>query len=623
MGCDYPKPYRHNDLPKNDIPDSIIRNENNAIFDIQNNNNREYIRQENFNENDHNDIFDSRNDNSFEFDRLNTNYSSNHSSSTGAVIAGKFIDLGGNLATAAIKLISSSINKSKDIEIEKLRIEQEKLIEKEKEKKELKKTLKLEFEKKENEFYEKQIVKFQYNENAFNIEEIKKIFDENLLKNKFDEIKRNNEFMKRIDNKILDSINECKSKLKKNERLNVYIMGCTGVGKTCLKNALCEKLYSKEGFGGRGTPERKRFECECHKYLSITDNIGFELGGIFSISNLIFDTEKFFMEKIKSNYEAIHCIWYCITGTRLQDEEYKVITNLRKIYKEKNIPIIIIYTQAIEPEKIEKMKQYINKKLEEENNELIGEKPENIQFIPLLSKQTTVMNIQIKPYNLSKLIINTYKAFEYSMDLINKKSLIELVKENIKNDYENKLQLCLERINNLNIITEDNFNEIIESLCKLLFDNDIIKIQSLEINFLKEIILSFINEKYLSFKEEKEKKFLNDIMNMQRDFCLNNSKEEINLGSFMKTDIELKNIINEKIDSKNRKEFIYFYFDKISKIFLDFFVKELSEKLLELFLNEIESENIKNEIYISSKIDNNIIIEGISKLIDELKRKES
>jgi hypothetical protein len=209
------------------------------------------------------------------------------------------------------------------------------------------------------------------------------------------------------------------------------------------------------------------------------------------------------------------------------------------------------------------------------------------------------------------------------MDLINKKSLIELVKEKIKNEYENKLQSCLERINNLNIITEDNFNEIIEFMCKLLIDNDIIKIQSFEMNFLKKIILSFINEKYLSFKKEKEKKFLNDIMNMQRDFCLNNSKEEINLGSFMKTDIELKNIINEKIDSKNRKEFIYFYFDKISKIFLNFFVKELSKKLLEMFLNEIESENIKTEIYISSKIDNNIIIEGISKLIDELKRKES
>ena len=531
--------------------------------------------------------------------------------------------MGGSLATAAINLISSSINKSKDLEIEKLRIEQEKLIESERKKNELKQNLKLEFEKKENEFYEKQIFKFQYNENLFNNEEIKKIFDENLLKNKFDEIKSNNEYMKRIDNKILNSINECKSKLKKNERLNVYIMGITGVGKTCLKNAICEKLYSKENFGGRGTNERKRFECECHKYLSLTDNVGFELGGIFSINNLILDTQKFFMEKIKSNNEAIHCIWYCLTGTRLQDEEYKVICNLRKIYKEKNIPIIIIYTQAIESEKIEKMKQYINEKLEKENNELIGEEPENIQFIPLLSKKTTVMDIEIKPYNLSKLITNTYKAFEYSMDLINKKSLIELVKEKIKIEYEKKLQLCLEFINNINIITDDNFNEIIESLCKILIDNDIIKIQSLEMEFLKGNILSFVYEKYLSFKEEKEKKILIDVMNMQRDFCLKNSEEEINLGSFMKTENELKNIINEKIDSKNSKEFKCFYFDKISKIFLEFFVKELSEKLSDLFLNEIESENMKIEIYNSSKIDNNIIIEGIAKLIDELKKKES
>ena len=612
MGCIEKGPHIKND--------HFIQNDHNEIFDIQNNY-RDFGRQKTFIENDHNDIFDSRNDNSF--DSLNTNYSSNHSNSTGTFIAGKLFDLGGSLATAAINLISSSINKSKDLEIEKLKIEHEKLIESERKKNELKQNLKLEFEKKENEFYEKQIFKFQYNENLFNNEEIKKIFDENLLKNKFDEIKSNNEYMKRIDNKILNYINECKSKLKKNERLNVYIMGITGVGKTCLKNAICEKLYSKENFGGRGTNERKRFECECHKYLSLTDNVGFELGGIFSINNLILDTQKFFMEIIKLNNEAIHCIWYCLTGTRLQDEEYKVICNLRKIYKEKNIPIIIIYTQAIESEKIEKMKQYINEKLEKENNELIGEEPENIQFIPLLSKKTTVMDIEIKPYNLSKLITNTYKAFEYSMDLINKKSLIELVKEKIKIEYEKKLQSCLEFINNINIITDDNFNEIIESLCKILIDNDIIKIQSLEMDFLKGKILSFIYEKYLSFKEEKEKKILIDVMNMQRDFCLKNSEEEINLGSFMKTENELKIIINEKIDSKNSKDFKCFYFDKISKIFLDFFVKELSEKLLELFLNEIESENIKTEIYISSKIDNNLIIEGIAKLIDELKRKES
>ena len=130
MGCDLKKPDRYNDMS-----DHNNQFDHNEIFNIQNDKPRElFMRQKTF-ENDHNDIFDSRNDNSFEFDRLNTNYSSNHSSSTGTLIAGKFIDLGGNLATAAIKLISSSINKSKDIEIEKLRIEQEKLIEKEKKKK--------------------------------------------------------------------------------------------------------------------------------------------------------------------------------------------------------------------------------------------------------------------------------------------------------------------------------------------------------------------------------------------------------------------------------------------------------------------------------------------------------
>ena len=45
------------------------------------------------------------------------------------------------------------------------------------------------------------------------------------------------------------------------------------------------------------------------------------------------------------------------------------------------------------------------------------EELENVQFISLLSKQKAVKivnnEIPIKPYNLSKLINNTYEAFEY------------------------------------------------------------------------------------------------------------------------------------------------------------------------------------------------------------------
>ena len=540
-------------------------------------------------------------------------------------ILGKAIVAGGQLLEGGIQAICNSINKSKDIEIEKLKIENEKLIQKEKERTKLKQELKLQLEKKEEEFNETQIVKYFYNENLFDKENIKTIIDEKKLLKDLDIIKTNNNFMKEIEDKINGVIVLSKYKLKKCKRLNIYIMGITGVGKTCLKNSICDKLYSQEKFGGRGTTVRQRYICECHDYLSFTDNIGFELGGIFNLINLVEDTQNYIMEKIKSNDEAIHCLWYCITGTRLQEEEYKVICNLRKIYKEKNIPIIIIYTQAIEPQKIEDMKKFINQNLKSENNEEIGEKPENIQFIPLLAKQTSITvgnnTISIPPYNLSRLIESTFNSFEYSVDLVNKKCLIELVKEKIKNDYETKLQSCLEIIGN-NLINEKNFNNMIESIYETISLNKF-KTQFFELKDTKDIILSYINEKYKFFKEEKERKILNDIMAIERDFCLKNSSEEINIGSFMKSEKELKAIIDKKIDDKNYEEFKSFYFNKISRIFFNYFAQELVNKLLDLFEDEIESEKMKTEIYNSIKICNDQISEGIRKLINELKIKES
>ena len=47
----------------------------------------------------------------------------------------------------------------------------------------------------------------------------------------------------------------------------------------------------------------------------------------------------------------IHCIWYCITGTRLEPIERDTLKELSKIYQSNSIPIIIVYTQAVSKKK--------------------------------------------------------------------------------------------------------------------------------------------------------------------------------------------------------------------------------------------------------------------------------
>ena len=55
----------------------------------------------------------------------------------------------------------------------------------------------------------------------------------------------------------------------------------------------------------------------------------------------------------------VHCFWYCITGTRFEEAEIKLLNTLRATYGENSIPLIIVYTQATDDEAIEHMKKYV------------------------------------------------------------------------------------------------------------------------------------------------------------------------------------------------------------------------------------------------------------------------
>ena len=79
--------------------------------------------------------------------------------------------------------------------------------------------------------------------------------------------------------------------------MNIYIMGITGVGKSCLKNSICNKNIAKENIGKRGTNERFTYICDCHNFISLTDNLGIELIKNFRIEKIKEDTHKFIMEK--------------------------------------------------------------------------------------------------------------------------------------------------------------------------------------------------------------------------------------------------------------------------------------------------------------------------------------
>ena len=108
-----------------------------------------------------------------------------------------------------------------------------------------------------------------------------------------------------------------------------------------------------------------------------------------NIENLI---EKKNKKKNNNNYNnVIHCIWFCVSETRLEKVgERELLFSLLKIYKENKMPIILVFTKADDSKEIEQMKTYMNKR--DINNE----------FIPVLAEDDT-----IPTYGKEKLIKTT------------------------------------------------------------------------------------------------------------------------------------------------------------------------------------------------------------------------
>ena len=273
------------------------------------------------------------------------------------------------------------------------------------------------------------------------------------------------------------------------------------------------------------------------------------------------------------------------------------------------------------------MKNYLNEELRKNNNEEIGENPENIQFIPILAKTKTIdiliQNFEIKPYNISKLIEKTFNCFEYSVNIANKKCLIELISSQIIKDYETIYNNSLESIK-----TKDNSDEkyfiifiktLINDFLSFNFENE----QFLNLNQIIESIISIINENYQKFKSEKVLSLTNEIIKIEKDFCVQNSNENINLISSLKTEEILNEIIEIKINEKNKEQFKIYYFNEICKELFKILLSEIKTNILSFIETTIENDDsIQTVIDSSIQLNQTDISDGVNKLINELKEKE-
>lgn len=197
-----------------------------------------------------------------------------------------------------------------------------------------------------------------------------------------------------IAQKCLDAINE---RLKNLNKLNIIVVGKSGVGKSTLINSLFRGNFAATGLGRPVTDKIRKIEKKDYP-MAVYDTPGFELskGQQTKVKDeIIALIQKGFMSKDIN--DAIHCIWYCINvgGNRTFDEtELTWLRELTESNKRTQVPIIVVLTQSCPKKKAQEMKALVE-----------GENLDIVKVVPVLAQDMDFDEEYVaKAYGLDNLI---------------------------------------------------------------------------------------------------------------------------------------------------------------------------------------------------------------------------
>ena len=164
-----------------------------------------------------------------------------------------------------------------------------------------------------------------------------------------------------VAQKCIDVIN---TRLKNLTKLNIIVIGKSGVGKSTLINSIFRENFAETGLGRPVTSEIRKIEKKDYPMV-IYDTPGFELSKDQqkTVKNEILEliNKGIFSRDIN---EAIHCIWYCINvgGNRTFDEtEIEWLKELTGETNKIRVPVVVVLTQAYPKSKGDEMKKLVEK----------------------------------------------------------------------------------------------------------------------------------------------------------------------------------------------------------------------------------------------------------------------
>ena len=422
------------------------------------------------------------------------------------------------------------------------------------------------------------------------------IYSQNNFENKIKRIKQ------KLVKKKLD-------KLKKVVRnnFNIILVGCTNAGKSTLINEflnLDKDNRARESIGG---PTEIDLEGKLYfkpyigknnnKQYTLYDSNGITNSGKDSIENKISVTKEEIEKRIKKGNpnNLIHCIWYCIEGSNIQQSDGDFIRELLSVYSTYSIPIIFIHTQTYNEEQSETCKKGLRKYLLQIFNNDEKKTEEYLEnYIEILARGTK----NLQPFGLDKLEKITRNEIEIKGF---KSSYFELIKGEVT-------PILLNGAFNL-VFNEYNINQLASKVTKnidkyLKTILDILNDENLELNEeIKNRNKETINRLYNHFKDEKEniKGELNKLLDIKQ---LKKNNEEFIKIIYENKDEKYKKDMDFKKFSKNVENLIYDnlfteskkHINNLINIGFNNFVIQKMKKGIEIQFEQMQ-ENVIKQIY--------------------------
>lgn len=341
---------------------------------------------------------------------------------------------------------------------------------------------------------------------------------------------------------------------------NILLIGHTGIGKSTLINSILQldKNSPQRAQTGMGRPvtlgEPRPYSSEKVKGIRLWDSQGIDKTNygmkelVQSVTNLINNNAN---SGNPDNF--IHCIWYCLSGNRFEEVERDSIIELIKIYHDENLPIVIVYTQAISENDSQAMEKAID--------EICMEQNRKIKVISILAEDKKVgygdNSLVVKKFGIDKLLKYSFEKIEGAV----KSACFHSIRQQIKTNYEKKIKKIHQKL-------KDQVKEQLN-------------------NFSSNVSLSDLAEKDLKLFEIVTKSLIyeDDKKNLSYE-----SKESLLefLREFVSHCSDKLNAFMEKFVIKKSIELATSYHDKQSEI------KGKSDKINQGILNNITNQIMNN-----------------------------